>query len=79
MSYLEKNEPEPFYTLKQAAKILNVKYWLLLRAAGIGLFPTYTFFNTRRLVRLSEVAAAVERSACAKVTSHILNGTRHRA
>jgi hypothetical protein len=63
MSYPGQNKPEPFYNLKQAAKALNVKYWLLLKAAEKGLFPTYTFFNSRRLVRLSEVAAAIERSA----------------
>jgi hypothetical protein len=63
MSNREEKKPEPFYNLKQAAKALNVKYWLLLKAAEKGLFPTYTFFNTRRLVRLSEVAAAIQRSA----------------
>jgi hypothetical protein len=50
---------EPFFTLKQAAKLLNLKYWAVLKAANRDLFPTYKFVNTCRLVRLSEVVAAI--------------------
>ena len=32
------------------------------RAAKLGIFPTYTLFNKRKLVRLSDVIAAIERS-----------------
>jgi hypothetical protein len=48
-----------FYTLRQAAAELNIQYWLLLRAANLGLFPCYKFVNGRRRVLLSEVIAAI--------------------
>lgn len=51
-----------YYTLETVAKLVNVPLWKLRRAAKLGLFPTYTVLNTRRLVKLSEVVAAIEAS-----------------
>jgi excisionase family DNA binding protein len=54
--------PEKFYTVKEAASLLGLKYWQLQRAVKRGLVPSYTFGNSRKYVRLSEVIAAFERS-----------------
>ena len=54
--------PEKFLTLAAAAEALGVKPFKLDRAARRGLIPTYTVFNSRRLVRLSEVLATIEAS-----------------
>lgn len=54
---------EPFYTLKEIAGLTNLKYWLVLRCAARGLFPTYTFGNSRKLALLSEVQAAIRGAA----------------
>jgi len=50
---------EPLVTLKQAADALGVPYFKFQRAARSGLIPTYFVYNSRRLVRLSEVIAVV--------------------
>lgn len=47
-------------TFNQAAAALGLPVWKLRRAAKAGLFPTYHVLNTRRLVRLSEVVAAID-------------------
>jgi hypothetical protein len=52
--------PEPFLTIKDAAKRLGLPVFKLQRAARAGLFPTYRFQNSRILVRLSEVVARIE-------------------
>jgi hypothetical protein len=54
--------PEKLLTLKDAAARLGLPAFKIRRAARLGLFPTYTLLNARRLVRLSEVVAAIERS-----------------
>ena len=54
--------PEPLVTYQRAAEILNVKPWQIRRAAKRGAFAVYRPFNTRGLVRLSEVLAFVEAS-----------------
>lgn len=51
---------EKFITLADAAERLGVHLWALRRAAKRGAVPTYTPFNKRKLVRLSEVIAAIE-------------------
>lgn len=53
---------EPLLTLKSAAVKLGIPVYKITRAAKARIFPTYTLFNTRRLVRLSEVISAIERS-----------------
>lgn len=56
------SQPEKFLTIQQAAEALGVKAFKLDRAARRGLLPVYTIFNSRRLVRLSEVVAIIEAS-----------------
>lgn len=53
---------EPFLTLQQAAKQLGVHTWALRRAVKSGAIPAYAPFNRRKLVRLSEVVAAINDS-----------------
>lgn len=53
---------EHLLTLQEAAKQLGIRQFKITRAAKAGLFPTYTLFNRRKLVRLSEVIAAIEAS-----------------
>lgn len=54
--------PEKLVTLKEAAARLGLPAFKVFRAAKAGIFPTYRLFNTRKLVRLSEVIAAIEAS-----------------
>ena len=49
-------------TVLMVASALGLPVWKLGRDAAQGLFPTYSLLNTRRLVKLSEVAAAIEAS-----------------
>lgn len=53
---------EKLLTLKQAAEALGIPYFKIQRAAKAGLFKTYKLLNSRKLVRLSEVLAAVDAS-----------------
>ena len=55
----ERPPAEPLRTFDQAASFLNLPVWKLRRAANAGIFPTYKLANSRRLVRLSEVVAAI--------------------
>lgn len=59
---LPKSFPDSYATLKDVAKLINIPVWKLSRAAKLGLFPTYSVLNTRRLVKLSEVIAAIQAS-----------------
>ena len=54
---------EPLLTFREAADALGLKYWAVLRAANSKLFPTYTFLNGRRYVRVSEILEIIERSS----------------
>jgi excisionase family DNA binding protein len=51
--------PEKFYTIQEAASLLNVYPWKLRRAIKKGLIPSHSLLNSRRLVHLSEVVAAM--------------------
>lgn len=51
---------EPLITIKAAAEALGLPAWKLGRAAKQGTFAIYCVLNTRKLVRLSEVIAAIE-------------------
>jgi excisionase family DNA binding protein len=55
--------PEKFYTIQEAAALLNVHPWKLRRAIKKGLIPSHSLFNSRRLVRLSEVVTAMNGGA----------------
>jgi excisionase family DNA binding protein len=59
---MSKDNPEKFYTIKEAASLLGLKYWQLQRPVKQGMVPSYTFGNSRKHVRLSEVNAIIERS-----------------
>jgi len=54
--------PEKLVTLDVAAEKLGVHLWALRRAVKAGTIPAYAPFNGRKLVRLSEVIAAIEAS-----------------
>lgn len=49
-------------TLKEAAYELNLPYYKIQRAAKRGDIATYRLFNSRPLVRLSEIFAVIEAS-----------------
>ncbi|GGA91226.1 hypothetical protein GCM10011491_19040 [Brucella endophytica] len=53
---------EKFLTVATAAAALGVHTWALRRAIKNGAIPAYTPFNSRILVRLSEVVAAIDAS-----------------
>jgi hypothetical protein len=59
MTAQQSGSAEPFYTLKEIAALMNLKYWLVLRCANNGLFPTYTVRTGRKRALLSEVLAAI--------------------
>lgn len=52
---------EPFYSIKEAAEILGLKYHHLQRGIKAGIFPAYRVGGRLR-VRLSEVIAVIEAS-----------------
>ena len=56
------NKPERLLTINQAAEELGVHTWALRRAVKAGTIPAYAPFNGRKLVRLSEVVAAIDAS-----------------
>ena len=57
------NSPtEKLVTIKVASDKTGIPYWKLQRAAKRGLFQTYRILNSRSLVRVSEIIAAIERS-----------------
>ena len=48
--------------MAQAADALGVAYWQVQRAVRRGDIPSYSPFNSRRLVRLSEVVEFINAS-----------------
>lgn len=53
---------EPLLTILDAAAAIGVHVWQLRRAVTRGDIPSYSPFNSRRLVRLSEVVAFIDAS-----------------
>lgn len=53
---------EQLVTLKVAAAHFGLPYFKVQRAARAGIIPTYFVYNTRRLVKLSEVGAIINSS-----------------
>lgn len=53
--------PEQFHSLKEAARLLNIPYFKLQRAAKRGLIPTHVLLNSRPLVRLSEIEKSMKK------------------
>ncbi|UIJ71918.1 excisionase family DNA-binding protein [Aurantimonas sp. HBX-1] len=56
------SRPEKLITFHEAADVLGVHYWQIQRAVKRGDIPSYRPFNSRRLVKLSEVVAFIEAS-----------------
>jgi excisionase family DNA binding protein len=54
--------PEKLLTISETAEALGIHTWQLRRAVKRGDVPSYAPFNSRRLVRLSEVLAFIEAS-----------------
>lgn len=60
------NQPQQHYpierlsTIKEAAIEIGAKEWQLRRAVKAGHIPSYTPYNLRRLVKLSEVIAYID-------------------
>ncbi|MGI6244597.1 MAG: helix-turn-helix domain-containing protein [Pseudochelatococcus sp.] len=52
--------PEKLLTTQEAAQALGVHVWQIRRAVKRGDIPSFTPFNSRRLVKLSEVIAYIE-------------------
>ena len=50
---------EKLYTFQKAAAALNIHTWKIRRAVKRGLVPSYTLLNSRRLVRISDIEAAL--------------------
>jgi excisionase family DNA binding protein len=60
---MEPEKPvEPYVTIAEAAQTLGVHTWALRRAVKAGTIPAYAPFNSRKLVRLSEVVSAIRAS-----------------
>ncbi len=53
---------EKLITIQNAAEALGVYAWALRRAIKSGSIPSYSPFNSRKLVRLSEVVAYIDSS-----------------
>lgn len=51
---------ERLLTLKEAADAVGAKYWQLQRLARAGHIPLYYPYNSRPLVKLSEVVAYID-------------------
>jgi hypothetical protein len=54
--------PEKFYSIKKAAELLGLHYWVLQRAIRRGLVPYHQLLTNKKLVRLSEVISVMERA-----------------
>lgn len=54
------NPPERMFTIGQAADLLGIPRWKLYRAVKYGLVPCHRILNSRKLVRLSEIEAAIQ-------------------
>ena len=50
---------EPCLTLPAAAKQLGIPVWSLRRAINKGVVPSFTLGSKRRLVRASDILAAI--------------------
>ncbi|TCQ78683.1 excisionase family DNA binding protein [Ochrobactrum sp. BH3] len=52
--------PERLYTLRNVSELLGCHYWQIQRAVKSGRIPSYAPYNSRRLVKLSEVMAYID-------------------
>lgn len=51
---------ERLITFREAADAIGAKYWQIQRAVRRGAIPSYSPFNSRKLVKLSEVVAYID-------------------
>lgn len=51
---------ERLLTIKEAAEVVGAKYWHIQRLVRRGAIPSYTPYNSRPLVKLSEVVAYID-------------------
>lgn len=54
--------PEKLLTFQQVAGLIGAKPWQIRRAVNRGLIPHFAPFNSRKLVRLSDVITVIEAS-----------------
>lgn len=54
------NSPEKLITINKAADAIGAYRWQVQRAVRRGDIPHYTPFNSRKLVKLSEVVAYID-------------------
>ena len=62
MDHLDERLLQQFRTVKDVAKILHLPTWKISRAVRAGIIPSYSLLNGRRLIRINEVLAVLERS-----------------
>lgn len=55
-------QPEKLLTFQQVADLIGAKPWQIRRAVNRGLIPYFQPYNSRKLVRLSDVLAVIEAS-----------------
>jgi len=53
--YGAEKSDDAFLTLREAARLLNIPYYKVQRAAKAKLFPTYSLFNRRKYVKLRDI------------------------
>ncbi len=61
-NHIDADALELLFTIIRVAELLGIPYWKLNRAVRLGLIPPYTFLNSRKYVRLSEVQAVINAS-----------------
>ena len=49
--------------MKNAAAMLGLPYFKVQRAVKLGLIPSYRLYNKRKLVRVSEILAAMKQQS----------------
>lgn len=52
--------PEKLIPISKAAEAIGAKYWQIQRLVRRGAIPSYTPYNSRPLVKLSEVVAYID-------------------
>lgn len=52
--------PEKLISIAKAAEAVGAKYWHIQRLVRRGAIPSYTPYNSRPLVKLSEVVAYID-------------------
>ncbi len=65
MDYIVHNgssAPEKLISLNEAAEAVGAKYWQIQRLAKRGRIPVYRPYNSRPLVKLTEVLMFIEAS-----------------